>query len=73
MSAKIISLLDSLHNGEHIVTVQVNHSPLFGETWQPVCLEDQCGWVGGFVPRERAHDIAAEHRQKSLGTWEPVR
>lgn len=73
MSAKIISLLDSLSRGQHIVTVQLDESPLFGHTWQPVCLEEDCGWVGGFVPLARAHEIATEHRQKSAGTWRPAR
>ena len=73
MRGRIVNLLHDLRNGAHIVTVQLDQSPFFGHTWQPVCLEDACGYRGPFVPLGRAHAIAAEHRQKSAGVWEPAR
>ena len=73
MTAKIVSLLDGLRRGEHIVTVQLDESPFFGTTWQPICLEEECGYRGPFVPLGRAHAIATEHRQKSVGTWKVAR
>lgn len=60
--------IETLLNGAgHLVAVNVNTR--FGPTWQPVCLEDGCGYVGPFVTEPKAHEIAEEHRLKSLGQW----
>ena len=58
----------------HLVAVE-RHQCRFGDTWRPVCIEDDlrvgmgCNYVGPFVSRERAHAIAEEHRRKSAETW----
>lgn len=71
MTARVDALLNLLATKGHIVAVSINWTELFGYTWQPVCLD--CDYVGPFVPEQRAHAIAAEHRAKMAGTWEPVR
>ena len=58
----------------HIVAVQPHHSPISGHTWQPVCVEELCGYVGPHLQTEsRAQAIAEEHRRKSAGIWKPAR
>jgi len=51
--------------GGHIVAVNPHHCR-FGNTHQPVCVEDGCGYVGPFVNEARAREIAEEHRSKTL-------
>lgn len=48
----------------HIVTVEP-HFCRFGNTWQPVCIEDDCTYRGPFVTEPRAREIAEEHRRKT--------
>ena len=62
-----------LTNQGHIVAVEPNHTPLFGDTFRPVCIEDNCRYVGPFVPEVRAHAIAEEHRLKSVGAWKAAK
>ena len=48
----------------------VEHRCRFGDTWKPVCIEDDCHYVGPFVNRARAQEIASEHRLKTVKeTW----
>lgn len=56
----------------HLVAVD-KHDCRFGVTWQPVCLEDNCGYRGPFVTQALARAIADEHIRKSFGTWRPVK
>ena len=56
----------------HWVVVKKRHNHLCGDTWQPVCIEDGCRYVGPHVPEQRAHAIAEEHRRKSIGSWRPA-
>lgn len=56
----------------HLVALE-EHYCRFGHTWQPVCIEDDCGYRGPLVARERAHAIAEEHRRKSAGIWRPAK
>ena len=78
MSRTTIARLLDYRDG-HAVTAEPNESPLFGLTWQPVCLEYDdpvidCTWRSGFIPNEaRARAIAEEHRRKSAGTWRAAR
>ena len=58
--------------GGHLVAVE-EHVCRFGHSHRPICVEDNCGFVGPFVPRGRAEDIAEEHRRKSAGIWVPAR
>ena len=73
MSRRFDELIDALYGKGHIVTIQNVESPVLRDQWQPVCLEDECGYVGPFVPEARARAIATEHRQKSAGVWKPAR
>ena len=55
----------------HVVTLDAHHCR-FGDTWQPVCLEADCGYRGPFVNEARAREIAEEHRLKTApvrGIW----
>ena len=52
----------------HLVAIDVHHCR-FGDTWRPVCLEDDCYYRGPFVTERRARAIANEHILKSVGTW----
>lgn len=55
----------------HIATIEV-HLCRFGDTWQPICLETDCGYRGPFVTEPRAREIAEEHRLKTApvrGIW----
>ena len=55
----------------HLCAIDV-HRCQFGDSHRPVCLEDDCRYVGPFVNEARARDIAEEHRQKTAGTWRPA-
>jgi hypothetical protein len=56
----------------HLVAVDP-HLCRFGDTWRPVCLEDDCNFRGPFVSPGRARDMAVEHTRKTAGTWRPAR
>ena len=52
----------------HIVSIEAHHCR-FGDTWQPVCIEEHCTYRGPFVPEAKAREIADEHRLKSADLW----
>lgn len=54
-------------------TVRPVDDPIFGRTYQPVCVDPDCYHRGPYVPNERrAADIGREHEQKHAGTWSPA-
>lgn len=62
-----------INRAGHLVAVRADDSALFGRTYQPECVEDDCGYLGPFVSESRAYAIAEEHRRKSAGIWSAVR
>lgn len=70
-NASVSELLQMMDTKAHLVAINHVQTVIFGETFQPVCMD--CDYVGPHTPEARAHAIAYEHRQKSLGTWEPAR
>lgn len=57
----------------HIVKVEARHTQLLGYTFQPVCVEDGCGYTGGHhQTRSRAQAVATEHHLKSADLWTPA-
>ena len=73
MNRRFVELIDALYGKGHIVTVQKSNSQVLRDHWQPVCLEEDCGYVGPFAPEGRARAIGTEHRKKSAGVWKPAR
>lgn len=58
----------------HATGIEVTDNLLFGTTYRPVCLEDDCGWRGGAIGTlARAHAIGDEHHDKTAGDWGPAR
>ena len=66
------NIVKLLTNRGHLCAIDVHHCR-FGNTYRPVCLEDDCRYIGPFVNEARARDIAEEHRLKSIDIWEPAR
>lgn len=68
------SLEDLLTAPGHVVAIQQRTSPIFGTTWQPECLEQDCNYIGPHLQTPiRANALAEEHRRKSAGIWRPAR
>jgi hypothetical protein len=67
-------LHDLLSAPGHIVAVRTDDDPVMGRTWQALCIEENCDYLGPMVTCERrALVIGEEHRRKSAGKWTPAR
>lgn len=52
----------------HHTRIDSRHDIIFGAVYRPVCAD--CDWTSGYVrTTARAEEIAAEHAEKTAGTW----